>query len=137
MTICYLIIDPDKRKIRCSANGHPFPLIARRDGSCEEIGDSGGYPLGVREKQTFQITEADFEPGDTLLVYTDGIPEQMNAAGDPWGYENFSAAFCDSAARKNLEEMVDVIFKTALDYTDRTGAMEDDMALMAIRYKTD
>ncbi len=137
MTICYMIIDPEKKKISCSANGHPFPLIARKNGACKEIGVNGGYPLGVRDKQKFQIVETDFQPGDTILVYTDGLPEQINAAGEPWGYDNFITAFCRNAAGEDLEAMVDGMFKTALQFTGGATAMEDDMALVAIRYNTE
>ncbi len=137
MTICYMIIDPEKKKISCSANGHPFPLIARKNGACKEIGVNGGYPLGVRDKQKFQIVETDFRPGDTILVYTDGLPEQISAAGEPWGYDNFITAFCNNSAVVDLEAMVDGIFKTALQFTGGATAMEDDMALVAIRYNTE
>lgn len=137
MTICYMIIDPEKKKISCSANGHPFPLIARKDSGCKEIGVNGGYPLGVRDKQKFQIVETDFKPGDTILVYTDGLPEQINAEGEPWGYDNFSKTFCEIAAHRDLEAMVDGIFKAALQFTGGATAMEDDMALVAIRYNTE
>ncbi|HUV35643.1 MAG TPA: SpoIIE family protein phosphatase [Patescibacteria group bacterium] len=136
MTICYLIIDPERQKISCSANGHPFPLIARQDGSCSEIGVKGGYPLGIREKQIFQVVETDFQPGDTLLVYTDGLPEQVGPEGEPWGYDNFITTFCNNVGIADLEDLIDGIFQKALAYTGGGDETEDDMALVAIRYKS-
>jgi len=132
MTICYLILDPRTKKISCSANGHPFPLIARGDGTVTEIGANGGYPLGVRDEQQYEIVEADFQPGDTVLVYTDGLPEQLNVEGEPWGYENLTDAFRDFARAKEAESVVNGLLEKALQYTD--AVREDDMALVAIRY---
>jgi serine phosphatase RsbU (regulator of sigma subunit) len=136
MTLCYLIIDPRKRTISCSANGHPFPLIARKDGTVSEIGANGGYPLGIRARQEFEITQVNFRPGDTVLLYTDGIPEKLNEKGEPWGYERFSETFREFAPNARLEEVVEGILGRAIVYT---GAVEpeDDMALVAIRYSAE
>ena len=80
--------------------------------------------------------EADFQQGDTLLVYTDGLPEQANERGEPWGYDSFITTFCENAALDDLDEMVDRIFGDALEYTGGADDMEDDMAIVAIRYKS-
>lgn len=133
MTLCYLMIDPKSNKIGCSANGHPFPLIAKKDGTVSEIGSGGGYPLGVRDKQSFRIIDTDFQPGDTILVYTDGIPEQMNLDDEPWGYEEFFEAFRDLAVEAETESLVDRLLDRALLYGGAAARM-DDMALVAIRY---
>jgi serine phosphatase RsbU (regulator of sigma subunit) len=134
MTLCYLVLDSEKRMIGCSANGHPFPIIAARDGSISEIGSAGGYPLGVREKQKFNIVEAEFKPGDTILMYTDGIPEQMNEKGEPWGYEEFYDAFHSLAGLESTEAIVDGMLDQVLQYAGN-AVKQDDMALVAIRYR--
>ncbi|UCF05452.1 MAG: SpoIIE family protein phosphatase [bacterium] len=134
MTLCYAVFDPKRRVVACSSNGHPFPLIARRDGSVSEIGSTGGYPLGVREEQEFHIAEVDFKPGDTILIYTDGLPEQMNEADEPWGYDNFIEVFQRLTQFSRLENLVNGVLERALTYTGK-AKRADDMALVAIRYK--
>ena len=87
----------------------------------------------MRDKQRFEIIETDFRPGDTLLVFTDGIPEQVNASGEPWGYDNFMQVFKELSGNPDLETFVNGFLDRALQYAG--GAVrEDDMALLSIRY---
>jgi len=132
MTFCYLVIEPEKGIIGCSANGHPFPLIAHKDGTVSEIATTGGYPLGVRDKQDFRIIEADFQQGDTLLLFTDGLPEQVNSEGEPWGYDRFQQAFGDLAKVGEADEVVDGLLERALKYAG-DAVQEDDMTAVCIK----
>ena len=132
MTFCYLVIESEKGIIGCSANGHPFPLIAHNDGTVTEISTVGGYPLGVRDHQDFQIIEADFQRGDTLLLFTDGLPEQVNSLGEPWGYENFQRTFGDLAKSRGVEEIVDGLLERGLKYAG-DAVQEDDMTAVCIK----
>ena len=134
MTFCYLVIEPDKGIIGCSANGHPFPLIARKDGSILEIAKIGGYPLGVRDQQDFQIIEAEFLPGETLLLYTDGLPEQVNETGEPWGYDKFQDTFEKLDKSENAETVADGLLSEVLQYAG-DAVQADDMTVVVVRYR--
>ena len=136
MTFCYLLIEPDRGIIGCSANGHPFPMIAKKDGTITEIASIGGYPLGVREEQEFKIIEAGFLPGDTLLIYTDGLPEQINKNGEPWGYDNFRSAFFELVSNEGAESLVNGLLKRVSDYAG-DAIQEDDMTVVSIKYIDD
>ncbi len=133
MTLCYMVIDPGENMIGCSANGHPFPFIAKKDGTVKEIGTDGGYPLGVRDDQEFHITKAEFVPGDTVLLYTDGLPEQMNIDDEPLGYDRFNAAFRELSKLDDIESVVNGILERVLHHTGM-AQRADDMAVVAIRY---
>jgi len=133
MTFCYLVIEPEKGIIGCSANGHPFPLIAHKDGTVSEIATIGGYPLGVRDRQDFRIIEADFQTGDTLLMFTDGLPEQVNSEGEPWGYDKFRDVFGELAGSKKPEKVVDGLLESGLKYSG-DAVQGDDMTVIVIRY---
>ena len=134
MTFCFLVIEPEKGIVGCSANGHPFPLIARKDGSILEIAKIGGYPLGVRDQQDFRIIEANFVPGDTLLIYTDGLPEQVNETGEPWGYDKFQDTFEKLAKSENAETVADGLLSEVLQYAD-DAVQADDMTVVVVRYR--
>ena len=65
--------------------GH-LPPLRRRGHVIEELGISaGGLPLGCDAKRSYEQIEVPLEPGDTILLYTDGITEAMNARGDVYG----------------------------------------------------
>jgi serine phosphatase RsbU (regulator of sigma subunit) len=133
MTLCYLILDPKRGLIGCSANGHPYPLIAHRDGSVDEVEASGGYPLGISDKQKFSLIEAAFSPGETLLLYTDGLPEQVNDLNEPWGYENLQVALGKSAGEFELELAAQSMVEKALRHAGK-APQADDMTVVVIRY---
>ena len=66
--------------------GHPYPMLRRTDGSIVELGE-GCLPLGIRDEVSPIPGTVDLEPGDLLLMYTDGIPEAVNQAGAAFGFD--------------------------------------------------
>ena len=72
MTAACLVVRPDAGTLSFAAAGHPPLLIQRRDGSVESIG-AGGPPLGILPTQQCGESHAEIEPGETLLLYTDGL----------------------------------------------------------------
>ena len=71
--------------------GHPAPLLTRAsDGSLAALDAVAGYPLGIDDAETFKEATAQLEPGDTLLLYTDGITESRETLDDLFGVERLS-----------------------------------------------
>jgi hypothetical protein len=86
MSIFYALLDPATGAMEYACAGHPFPLLRRWDGGIEELGE-GGLPLGVRRDLAFSSRRVSLESGDVLVLYSDGLPEGINPAGEPFGYE--------------------------------------------------
>lgn len=72
VTACYGVIDHRTLTVRFSRGGHPHPLHLKRNGEVEEIEVSGSL-LGVFPDEEFPTGEIALEPGDKLLLYTDGV----------------------------------------------------------------
>ena len=69
--------------------GHPRPLLVDRDGAADELVDDGTYPLGMfRRQRAFRRTEFRIEPGQRILLYSDGIPERRDSVGALFGVES-------------------------------------------------
>ena len=69
--------------------GHPRPLLVDRDGAVDELVDDGTYPLGMfRRQRAFRRTEFRIEPGQRILLYSDGIPERRDSVGALFGVES-------------------------------------------------
>jgi PAS domain S-box-containing protein len=66
--------DVGSRRLRIANAGHPPPLLRRPDGDVE-VSRLGGPALGVVSESVASVTEATFEPGSTLVFYTDGLIE--------------------------------------------------------------
>ena len=86
MSIFYALLDPRSGALEHSSAGHPFPLLRRYDGTIEELG-LGGLPLGVRRDLAFSSSDVRLEPGDVLVLYSDGLPEGVDAHSQTFGYE--------------------------------------------------
>lgn len=73
--------DPATRRLAYINAGHNSPVIRRANGGTERL-ESGGLPLGITTEATFVPSEIELRPGDTLVLFTDGVVEAFNAAGE-------------------------------------------------------
>jgi serine phosphatase RsbU (regulator of sigma subunit)/predicted enzyme related to lactoylglutathione lyase len=76
--------DDTARRLRYANCGHLSGLVLRADGTCQRL-DSTGTLLGLFEEWDCSIGECDLFPGDLLALYTDGITEAFNDAGEEFG----------------------------------------------------
>ena len=91
MSAFYGVLTPETGEMEYVCAGHPFPLLRRAGGRIEELG-CGGYPLGLREPLRMERGTVTIAPGDLLLLYTDGLPEALDAKGETaFGYERTRA----------------------------------------------
>ncbi|MGB6361464.1 MAG: PP2C family protein-serine/threonine phosphatase, partial [Thermoanaerobaculia bacterium] len=74
MTLFLGLLSPDDGRFEYACAGHPYPLVRRADGEIRELGSSS-LPLGLRHDLELTSQVVTLEPGDLLLLYTDGIPE--------------------------------------------------------------
>ena len=80
--------DRGTRVFRWISAGHPPPLLLRADGSAEELEGAGTYPLGLFEgTREFETAERRLEPGERLLLYSDGLTERKRADSTRIGLE--------------------------------------------------
>jgi phosphoserine phosphatase RsbU/P len=80
VTAAYVHLDSDSRELRYSAAGHP-PMLLLRDGHVSEIVENG-LILAAFDFATYANVAHKLNPGDRLLLYTDGIVEAANSAGE-------------------------------------------------------
>lgn len=91
MSLWLGIFDPVNGELEAATAGHPFGILARADGSTELIGKPG-YPLGSRRRATFTEVRVTIPPGSCLVLYSDGLPEAIDRAGSPFGYDRLCSA---------------------------------------------
>ncbi|MBS1807001.1 MAG: SpoIIE family protein phosphatase [Acidobacteria bacterium] len=84
ITFFYGIVDTVEHRFTFTNAGHNAPLLLRKSGGVEFLRE-GGTILGVLPDQEFTQTTVALEVGDRLLLYTDGISEAVNAAGEEFG----------------------------------------------------
>ena len=80
--------EPKSGELRLANAGLPDPYLLRRNAEPEPLSVEGPrMPLGLRRDQTYLATRAALSAGESLLLFTDGLPEAADAAGEPLGYE--------------------------------------------------
>ncbi len=88
VTFVLIILDPTKHTMSLVMAGHMSPIIRKPDGSLEEFDDGFvGVPLGVVDGYPYDVVMRDIGPGETVVIYTDGVSEAMNIAGDLYGVD--------------------------------------------------
>lgn len=116
--------------LRLTSAGHPAPLIIRRDGTVEEA-DTGGTLIGVLPSITSRTAQVRLAPGETCLLFTDGVTE---ARGGPLGDTLFgdrrlkrAAAECAGMPAEAVVERVQMVTSQWIG-----SGRHDDIAVLAI-----
>ncbi len=88
VTFVLTILDTVNHTVSVVNAGHMSPIIRKPDGTIEEFDDdSVGVPIGVIEGYPFETRERSIEPGETFVLYTDGVSEAMNYESELYGME--------------------------------------------------
>jgi serine phosphatase RsbU (regulator of sigma subunit)/pSer/pThr/pTyr-binding forkhead associated (FHA) protein len=86
ITFILVVLDVETHRLTVVNAGHPCPLIRRRDGRLEEFGRAeSGLPLGIMPDYAYESVETTLEPGETVILYTDGVTDAMDAKGERLG----------------------------------------------------
>jgi len=130
-TICYLVLDHRTGRLCCSRAGHPMPVLMRADGMLTCLA-AGGTIIGLGTGAPFEEEEVQLRAGDRLFLYTDGITELANAAGDLYGEERLYEALAE-ARGVSLEDACDRVIQSMSRFGD--GRLpQDDVTLLAIEF---
>jgi sigma-B regulation protein RsbU (phosphoserine phosphatase) len=118
----------DGLHLRIAAAGHPAAIRLARDGAAELTG-AGGPPVGWHAEAAFTAVEARLDPGDALLLYTDGLSEARTAAGELFG-SGWIAGVLEAGRDESARELAARI-EAALraDGAD----VRDDVAALVVR----
>lgn len=127
-TCFYAVIDVENRLITMAKAGHPYPLYYRASkGGFEEI-DVKGVALGIVDDAEYGEFVLNYESGDRMLFYTDGVIEQTNADKLMYGESGFADSFI-----ANIDKKSDVFLSSILDDLSRYcsfSSYADDITLL-------
>jgi sigma-B regulation protein RsbU (phosphoserine phosphatase) len=131
ITLAYLKLDVRTRTLTYSNAGHPPILLSRSSKMrCRQL-DAEGLILGVKKGVLFEEKRVLLQSGDLLLLYTDGITEAQNEAGELFG----CARLCTLLRSMHgcpPEEIVDAVHAKVAEFT-RTCTMVDDITMIVMK----
>ncbi|MGC4033550.1 MAG: SpoIIE family protein phosphatase [Tepidisphaeraceae bacterium] len=126
VTMMILVIDHDSATLEIASAGHAAPLL-RRGGVVKALEVDSQLVVGVDDSVEYQTQRFDTQPGDTLLLYTDGAIEVTNAAGEQFQAERLAAAFATGGEKPC--EIVKGLLSTLTTFHGDDEA-EDDLTLL-------
>jgi serine phosphatase RsbU (regulator of sigma subunit) len=145
-TCLYVEVDPATGTLDLARAGHPDPAIWLADGTMLVRPTAGGLPLGIEPDTDYPTTRLVLEPGETLLLCTDGLLETGGHDMET-GWERVKEIFQSrpegSRGPGNLDQLADDVIETVLGPPSRhtTGPpadrREDDIALLLLTYEED
>ncbi|MFD8013662.1 SpoIIE family protein phosphatase [Streptomyces sp. NPDC058955] len=127
-TCTYAEADPGTGVVQVVRAGHVDPLVREADGTCRRVPVEGGLPLGLSAefgRLDYPVTTLELDPGQTLMLYTDGLVEKPGADLDE-GLEWLSSLVRHGPS--DLQELADHLCDVV---ADRGG--EDDVAILLLR----
>ena len=135
VTLFYGVIDSLTHRVAYCNAGHDPPLLLR-DGRITRL-TTGGPLLGVMDTAHFTHQSIQLQPGDTLLLYTDGIIDAMNYDDDRYGRQRLTESLLTHAAEPYSAE--DLAAQLLWDVRRFAGfrARADDLTLIVIRVNSD
>lgn len=128
MSLFVGILDPPSGALTYACAGHPFPLLRRSSGAIEELGQ-GGLPLGLRLERAVAPSSTVLQPDDTLVLYSDGLPEAADQRGEPMGFERLGHCLRPGGDPPSVVARL----LGALDSHVGTEPLHDDLSLVVVR----
>ena len=128
ITFFYGVLDTRTMTLAYSNAGHLPPILWHASGAVERL-DAGGLILGVSNSAVYEQGEVALEPGDRLLLFTDGLSEAFNGEDEEFGEERLAALVAASEGA-TAEEIGRRVLRAVAEFSDNN--FHDDATLIAV-----
>ncbi len=135
-TMVYATADLQSGRISMVQCGHPHPLVLRRDGSAEFMG-TGGMPIGLLPDLVCDRFETTLEPGDRLLLYSDGFLECQMKDGAMLEQDGLLTLIRQCQTDLDGQEFLDDLFWNLTQAKSADKGLEDDVSAIVLDYHGD
>lgn len=136
VTCFFGIIDMKNGTLRFSNAGHNPPLICRKDGSFAYYKTRPGFVLGGMENIKYRNEETEFNMGDTIFLYTDGVTEATNADEKLYGDERLCNILNDTAA-KTAADICRAVKADVDEFVGEAPQFDDITMLCVVTHNTE
>jgi len=131
MTALIALVEPSEQQIILSSAGHPYPWrFSANDNSWHEILLDPGFPLGFDGTATYPETTIPFLPGDTILLFSDGIIEAENRMEEAFGSNRFRQVLQEGCLL-NPEQLTTFLLEEARKFSGNNDFTDDVTLLVA------
>jgi serine phosphatase RsbU (regulator of sigma subunit)/anti-sigma regulatory factor (Ser/Thr protein kinase) len=128
VTCLYMVLDPATGHVTYANAGHNLPYVRTADGVIELR--ATGMPLGLLPGMPYDEREATIAPGESMLLYSDGIVEAHNPGGEMYGFGRVQA---DVSGEETGSELLDALLVRLHAFTGKGWDQEDDITMVALQ----
>ena len=129
VTVLYAVYDPATRQLAYSSGGHNSPLLVHADGTSTLLPLTDGIALGIVSGIPYGENTVTLSPGDTVVLYTDGVTEAINAEEEEFGLDPLMERFIASPPR-DPEETTATVFDAVNAFAGETPQSDDITCLV-------
>jgi sigma-B regulation protein RsbU (phosphoserine phosphatase) len=130
VTMLYAELDHASRRLTYVNAGHVPPYLVRCDGAVERL-TAGGTALGLLEEQTYEVGEVQLEPGDVVVMVTDGVTEALSTDDEEFGDER-AVSTLRRLAKEPAQKMVRGLQEAVASWTGPAGC-SDDLTVLILK----
>jgi len=134
VTLFYIHYNPANFEMEFASAGHNDQLLIKKDGGYSLLKGSGA-PLGVVPRTSYKGGKFKVEPGDIIVLYTDGAIEEKNSNEEEFGLERFAEEII-SRKDKKASEIVEEIYKLVDEFSGDNEQF-DDFTVMLLKFNDD
>jgi serine phosphatase RsbU (regulator of sigma subunit) len=131
-TMFFGILD-EKGALEYINAGHPAPILIRRSGSTEEAFTEGSFPVGLVPEAEYATAAVKLEPGDTLVLFSDGVTEAMDPQEEFFGVPRL-AKLLAGHNETPLDELQKLLLEAVENFA-QGASQADDLTLLLVRYR--
>ncbi|MCL6505559.1 MAG: SpoIIE family protein phosphatase [Bryobacteraceae bacterium] len=131
VTLLVLLWEPSRRALTMANAGSLPPLICREGQILRPRAE--GIPLGLLETQEYEETAFATRPGDVVVIYSDGVVDQQNAAGEEYGKRRLTEVL-ERNWREPPARLVEAVFRSLDAFADGSE-ISDDQTLLVLRVR--
>ncbi len=124
--------DPTTRHLEYINAGHNSPVLRRANGGIDRL-ESSGLPLGITTDASFSSASVDLQPGDTLVLFTDGVVEAFNSAGEEFSDPRWIHVI-RALPRVSAQESLQQLLRSVEDFVGATR-QSDDITCLVLQTK--
>lgn len=117
----------------CSSAGHEYPVLKHDSDRFELLKDKHGMPVGFIDGSEYEEYEIQFEPGDKLFVYTDGVPEATRVDKEMYGTDRIVSAL-NRDTDASCEQMITNIWEDVAGFIGDAEQF-DDLTMLSFEYR--
>ncbi len=127
VTCLYGVLEPASGRFRFANAGHNLPYVRTGEGTAELR--ATGMPLGLLPGIVYEETEGQLEPGETMLLHSDGVAEAHGPTADMFGFPRLQDVV---GARSGRGEVIDRVLTELGRFTGAAWEQEDDITLVSL-----